>query len=170
MINLNKKRIYSFPPIIDRESRVIILGSIPGRESLERQEYYAHPRNHFWPIIFELFDLPLAEDYQQKIKFLKSKQIALWDVVEGCFRQGSLDGNIKDAKVNDLQGLFREYPNLKHIFFNGGKAYELFKRNIGTKMAGLNWTKLNSTSPANTKGFDYKLREWQSILEILNKK
>ncbi|KJS87672.1 MAG: DNA glycosylase [Peptococcaceae bacterium BICA1-8] len=155
--------IKSFPPEIDKNSRILILGSIPGKESLRKREYYAHPRNQFWKIIYTLFEVPMDEDYNKKIKFLKGKGFALWDVIDVCYREGSLDSNIKEEKVNDFKSFFTEYPNIKYVFFNGIKAYETFRKEVGFGFPEIVFKRLLSTSPANAIKFEEKLREWMEI-------
>lgn len=160
-------RVRSFSPIIDAKSRILILGSMPGIESLRKQEYYGYPRNQFWNIIYGLFGEPLDNDYERKVAFLRSKGIALWDVIETCSREGSLDSNIKEEKVNDFTGLFEKYPNIKHVFFNGLKAYDIFKKKVGIDYSDMTFMRLGSTSPANVKKFADKFNEWMIIKDYL---
>lgn len=165
-----QSRIYSLDPVIDRRARVLVLGSIPGRESLLKQEYYANPRNHFWKIIFKIFMEPEREAYHERIQFLKERRIALWDVIGSCHREGSLDANIKDATPNDLLGLLKSYPSIRLIAFNGGKAYTTFKKSFGQLIEGVQLVKLPSTSPVpgkNVKPFDEKVKKWQMIKAVL---
>jgi len=154
----------SFLPIIDEESRILILGSMPGVESLRLQQYYANPRNQFWKIIYELFDTQASQDYEERVSFIKSKKIAVWDVIGNCYREGSLDSNIREEKVNDFSALFMAYPGIKTVMFNGGKAYETYKKWIGLgTIPNLTFHKLTSSSPANTKKYEEKLRGWSLI-------
>lgn len=158
--------INSLGAIIDKDSKVLILGSIPGKQSLEKQEYYGNNRNAFWKIIYSLYNSEYDSGfgYDEKIKFLKEKNIAVWDVIESCNREGSLDTNIKNEEVNDFEGLFKEYPNIKNVFFNGGKAYDVFKKRIGfEKFQDVEFEKLTSTSPANTITFERKLDMWRVV-------
>lgn len=157
--------IYSFPPIVDKNSKILILGSMPGVESLKKQQYYGHPQNHFWKIIYKLFDKELEMDYEARVQFLKDNGIALWDVLESCKREGSLDSDIIDEKVNPINELLYEYPNINRIFLNGGKAYSTFKKAWGHELANYKFIKLPSTSPANTMKFEKKLLEWSIIRE-----
>ena len=92
-------RISSFNPIIDEQSKILILGSVPGVKSLEQQEYYAHPQNKFWTIIFELLDEEFTLNYDLKLNILKQNKIALWDVIDSCERKGSLDSEIKNEEI-----------------------------------------------------------------------
>jgi TDG/mug DNA glycosylase family protein len=95
----------------------------------------------------------------------------LWDVIEKCYREGSLDSNIREEKVNDFSTLFKGYPQIKIILFNGSKAYETYKKWIGFGMlSDIRFRKLTSSSPANTKGYEEKLREWSIIADILRDK
>lgn len=161
-------RVRSFQPIVDKQSRVLILGSMPGAESLRLQQYYANPRNQFWKLIFALFNLEPFEDYEKRIQFIKSKHLALWDVIEMCSREGSLDSKIRDEQVNDFSGLLKEYPNIKVVMFNGGKAFETYKKWIGfSTTEDVTFQKLTSSSPANTKKYDEKLLEWWVIRDFL---
>lgn len=158
----------SFQSIIDERSRILILGSMPGVESLRLQQYYANPRNQFWKIIYGIFDAGPGQAYEERISFIKSKNIALWDVIENCYREGSLDSKIREEQVNDFRGLYNAYPNVKTILFNGGKAYETYKKWIGFGMpSDITFQKLTSSSPANTKRYEEKLREWSVIEDIL---
>lgn len=158
--------IECFAPLVDEESKILILGSIPGVQSLQRQQYYAHPRNYFWKILYQLFDEVYQEEYEKKKAFLKKHHIALWDVVQSCEREGSLDTAIKDEQVNDFDWLFENYPSIQHVFFNGTKAYETFRKKVGFKYQGISFDRLPSTSPAHAIKFEDKLVAWQSILKV----
>lgn len=167
-MNVTNERIESFPPVIDSRTKVLILGSMPGIASLEKQEYYGNIRNTFWKIIFEIFDKGPTQNYQQKLDFLKSKRIGLWDMLASCERKGSLDSNISLGVVNDLKKLLRTYPNIKIVLFNGTKAYDLFKKEIGfTCFENIVFKKMPSTSPANTLRYDLKLEEWKALKQHL---
>lgn len=143
---------------------------MPGVESLRLQQYYANPRNQFWKILYTLFDSEPNSDYEERVSFIKSKKIALWDVIENCYREGSLDSKIREEKVNDFRGLFEVYPGIKIVMFNGGKAYETYKKWIGFEaIPNLTFQKLTSSSPANTRKYEDKLREWGVIEDHLNR-
>ena len=109
------KIIYSFDPIVDDKSRVLILGTMPGVESLRKQEYYGHPRNAFWPIIAAACGRELPVSYVEKTAMLLDGGIALWDVCRGCEREGSLDSNIKAVKPNDINSLLLRYAKIKRV-------------------------------------------------------
>ncbi|WP_411679661.1 DNA-deoxyinosine glycosylase [Clostridium thailandense] len=162
------ENIRSFKPIIDNNSKILILGSIPGVESLNKQQYYAHKRNQFWKIIFSLYELSPSESYEKKIKFLKSKGIALWDVIDCCFREGSLDSDIKNELPNDFTSLFEKHPNIRCVLFNGSKSYEIFKKKIGFEnFKSIEFHKLPSTSAAHAIPFESKMNEWKIIKNYL---
>lgn len=151
-------------PIVDINSKILILGSMPGEESLRKQQYYANKRNAFWKIIFSLYERDFEEDYDSRIGLLKEKGIALWDVIESCNREGSLDSDIKDEKVNDFNSFFSQYPEIKTVAFNGTKAYETFRKKVGFEgFDDIKFIKLTSTSPANTISFQKKLENWASL-------
>jgi hypoxanthine-DNA glycosylase len=152
--------IHSFPPFINPETEILILGTMPGIASLEKQEYYAHPRNHFWKIIYTLFDkLPVSDNFEEKIKLIKAYKIGIWDVLENCERKGSLDIHIKNHKPNDFYNLFKTYPNIKKIIFNGKESHRYFIKNFEQKK-GITYFVMPSTSPANTMSFENKLKNW----------
>lgn len=155
-------RIFSFPPIVDSNSKILILGSIPGVKSLQKQQYYAHPQNKFWKIIFELLDEAFTEDYGDKIQMLKKHCIALWDVIDSCERKGSLDSEIKNEEANQIPELLEKYPNIQAIFCNGGKSFKNAQKILG-KHFKIPVFLLPSTSPLHTVSFEKKLEEWKRI-------
>lgn len=153
-------RCVSFKPIIDKDSRVLVLGSMPGVKSLEEQEYYAHPQNHFWKLIAELTGEQFSS-YEDKVRVLKKHRIALWDVYKCCVREGSLDTSIIAPEKNDVPGILNKHPNIRLVVFNGKKAASAFPNLRVETMT------LPSTSPANTIGFEKKKKEWEKIVEVL---
>ena len=160
--------IKSLEPVVDSNAKILILGSIPGKQSLEKQEYYGNPRNAFWKIIYSLHKKYIEDDYDRKIKFIKENNIALWDVIRNCNREGSLDSNIKNEQPNDFENLFNHYPNIECVFFNGAKAHDVFKKQVGfDRFEMIRFEKLTSTSPANTIKFEKKLEQWKIIKECL---
>jgi TDG/mug DNA glycosylase family protein len=157
--------ICSFPPVANKESSVLILGSIPGAASLQENQYYAHPQNQFWKIIYTLFNVPLEQNYTKKLAFLLDHKIALWDVIQTCVRSGSLDSRIQSPVPNDFDSFFMRYPKISVIFFNGTKAIETYKAFVGDSIKQiLSLFLLPSTSPARTMLFSEKLLYWQEIL------
>ena len=158
------QRISSFPPIVDSCSKILILGSIPGAKSLEMKQYYAHPQNKFWKIIFDIFNEEFTTDYGQKIKFLHKKNIALWDVIDGCERKGSLDSGIKNEHANKIPEFIDAHPTLKAIFCNGQKSYRNLQKIVG-KNFHLPIILLPSTSPAHAAmPYAEKRDLWKKIL------
>ncbi len=151
---------------MDTTSKILILGSIPGKKSLEENQYYAHPQNKFWNIISDLLSEPYNTDYQQRIVWLKKHHIALWDIIESCERKGSLDATIKNESVQNISTLLEDYPNIKAVFCNGKKAF-----NTTTKILGKNYILpifyLPSTSPLHTMPYEEKLSQWREILKYL---
>ncbi|KPN95912.1 DNA-deoxyinosine glycosylase [Lysinibacillus sp. ZYM-1] len=159
-------------PIVDSSTRVLIVGSMPGKQSLEKQQYYGNPRNHFWPIIGELLEIEIPYDYGGRIAILKNRAIGLWDTIEACERIGSLDAAIRNEKPNDFQTLFENYPNIQLVLFNGAKAFEVFKKHIGLELlARRAYKKMPSTSPIpgkNIKSFAEKVEDWRIMLSYLS--
>ncbi|HEY0921670.1 DNA-deoxyinosine glycosylase [Rheinheimera pacifica] len=153
------------------QARVLLLGSMPGAASLAQQQYYAHPRNLFWPIMAELAGFSANLPYPEKVRALNASGIALWDVIASCQRAGSLDSAIRDEQVNDFAGFFASQPNLAAIGFNGGKAWQSFKRHVLPLQivpAGIKLITLPSTSPAHAAlDFNAKLQQWQQLRPFL---
>ena len=153
----------SFKPSIDNNSKVLILGSMPGVKSLEVQQYYAHPQNRFWKVIGVICDEPSISEYSYdlKLKILLKNNIALWDTIKTCKRDGSLDFNIQDETPNDIKGLLKKYPNIKTICLNGNKSYFAFKKYFPVLLGKYNCHKMPSTSPANARySLDKLIAEW----------
>ncbi|MGE6396483.1 DNA-deoxyinosine glycosylase [Chryseobacterium scophthalmum] len=161
-----QNRISSFRPFIDEQSEILILGSIPGVKSLEKQQYYAHPPNKFWKIIFELFNEKFTEDYSERINILKKNHIAIWDVIDSCERKGSLDSEIKNEEANQIEKLLENYPNIKAVFCNGGKSYKNLQKLLG-KNFRIPIYLLPSTSPLHTISFERKFEDWKKVLDYL---
>jgi len=168
------KPIYSFSPIVAPYAKILVLGSIPGAASLKARQYYAHPRNAFWPVFSQLLGFDPGLPYGMRLLALQSAKIALWDVAYSCQRQGSLDSEIKPGSVipNDIVGLLRKHPTIKHIIFNGVAAESYFKRLIQPQLTcclpALH--RLPSTSPAHASlSMKDKYTEWQTVLELLRK-
>ena len=160
-------RIHSFEPIIHNHSKILILGSMPGVKALTQNEYYAHKQNQFWRIISALTENDLPTDYSQKLALLSQHGIALWDVLHSCEREGSLDSNILEEVPNDFETIFKTYTNLKCVAFNGGKAFQSYKRSGLLMPEGLTFIPLPSTSPAHTASFEVKLQQWSVLKAYL---
>jgi hypoxanthine-DNA glycosylase len=154
--------ITSFPYIINSKTEILILGTMPGIASLEKQEYYGNTRNHFWNIIYTLFSkIPVSDIFEEKIKLLEANKLGLWDVLENCERKGSLDVSIKNPKENDFDALFNEYRGIKKIIFNGKESQRFFVRRFG-QIEGITYYVMPSTSPTNTMSFENKLKIWST--------
>lgn len=157
----------AFPPLVNQNSRILILGTMPGEKSLELQEYYGNKGNSFWKLLFTLFNRPLPKEYIEKKQLLEENNIALWDVLAYCERTGSLDSNIKNEKANDFESFYKQYPNIKHVFFSSKNASNFYDKYVGRKK-DLQYSILPSPSGANaSKSFLQKLEEWKAILEAL---
>lgn len=159
---------FSFLPINSPTSKVLILGTMPGIKSLEMQQYYAHPRNSFWKILFTILGEDFSEEYELRRNLLLNNNIALWDVLQYCERTGSLDSAIRNEIVNDFTLFFKENPEVTTIIFNGQKAAALFKKHVKTKKS-YHVVTMPSTSPAHAgKTFESKLAEWKLLKEYLH--
>ncbi|MDX8391733.1 MAG: DNA-deoxyinosine glycosylase [Mariprofundaceae bacterium] len=161
-----------FPYCADKNARVLILGSMPSRKSLAEQQYYAHPRNAFWPMMGELFDFDAALPYETRLQCVKNNNIALWDVARQCIRPGSLDADIRDVKANDFKPFFASHRQIRHVFFNGRKAESLFLNMVQAQLPlpyqSFKRTLLPSTSPAHAAiSFAEKLVTWKSVRDTL---
>ena len=160
-------RSSGFPPVERGDARTLILGSLPGRCSIEAGEYYAHPQNAFWPIMDALFGI--SGDYARRCDLLTANHIALWDVLESSVRPGSMDADIRlaSAQANDFAGFFAGHGELSLVAFNGAKAEQLFARFVPPAAAGpgLRFIRLPSTSPAYAAmSFSGKLAAWRAAL------
>ncbi|WP_264564194.1 DNA-deoxyinosine glycosylase [Flavobacterium sp. N3904] len=157
--------IYSFPHFVNSKTEILILGTMPGVQSLTKQEYYAHPRNHFWKILYTYFNaLPIPDRFEEKIKFLQNHKVGLWDVLENCERKGSLDIHIKNQKENDFEMFFKQFPSITKIIFNGKQSHAFFSKKFG-QIEGITYYVMPSTSPANTMSFENKLKIWSTCFE-----
>lgn len=163
--------ISSFSPVSRPDAKALILGSMPGVASLQAQQYYAHPRNAFWSMIQHVFKTEPGLSYDDRLQLLLDHKIALWDVLENCVREGSLDSAIREEVPNDFQTFMTEHPSITHIFFNGKKARMAFDKLVlpvlDLRGREIEFTTLPSTSPANaTYNFHSKLSVWRHIAHI----
>lgn len=166
--------IQSFPPIADRNARILILGSMPGDRSLNEGQYYAHPQNAFWYIMGELFGAGWSQDYAARCDQLQQVGIAVWDVLQSCKREGSLDAAIERKSMipNDFATFLCVHPGISHIFFNGGKAADVFLREVAPTLSdsgrALQFERLPSTSPAHAAlSRQQKLAAWRKLCDVL---
>ena len=154
---------HSFEPIIDRRSRLLILGSLPGVRSLMENEYYGNWQNKFWKIIFSVFGRPLCTDYISKVLFLHDHNIALWDVIKSADRSGSSDSNIKAAIANDIPKLLQDHPGISFLIFNGRFAFNSYNKFYGKPQ--LPFEVLLSTSPACAGRDKEKYETWERAVK-----
>jgi TDG/mug DNA glycosylase family protein len=162
-------RVHSFPPIESAGSRVLILGTMPGKVSLRERQYYAHPGNVFWRIVGDILGFDAHSAYEARAASLAASRIALWDVLRSCTRKSSLDSDIERATIvpNDFASFLARHPHIRRICFNGVKAEELYMRHV-RPLPGhpleIHYVCLPSTSPANASvPFLEKLRAWRIV-------
>ena len=155
------------PSVASHDAKLLILGSFPGVASLQAQQYYAHPRNQFWPILAKMWKLDLTSlSYAKRIAEAKRHGLAIWDVHAACRREGSLDSAIEAAEPNDLAGLVARLPKLAAIAHNGGESARAMRL---TRSLGLPVHRLPSTSPANASwSFERKLAAWREVFESVS--
>jgi len=160
----------SLSPVINSQSRVLILGTMPGDESLRQQRYYANPRNQFWSIISRVYRVAVPDDYDNRISLLLELGIALWDVLRSADRRGSLDSAIKNEAANDFANLFNAFPNVAAAGFNGRKAYDLYRKHVigGQRVSKPLVTQIlpstSSTPGRYVLSFDDKVKRWSEFL------
>ena len=154
--------LQGLPPVIGRGTKLVVLGSFPGVASLVAGEYYAHPRNHFWPILSALWGLDLrALPYARRLEEVRERGLGVWDVYAACQREGSLDSAIRAPEFNDLASLQRLAPGLRGVAHNGGESARGMAR---TRQLGLPVWRLPSTSPANASwSFERKHAAWRAV-------
>jgi hypoxanthine-DNA glycosylase len=157
------ERLTGFAPVWNPQTKVLILGSFPSVASLQASQYYAHPRNAFWPLMQRLLGVPLVErSYPQRIDAVLNAGIGIWDVYHSCRRSGSLDASIVDAEPNDFVALTKRLPRFTGIGFNGGEAQKAMRR--AAAFPGGRW-RLPSTSPAHASlSFAEKCERWREAL------
>ena len=157
----------SFPPIIPKYSKVLILGSLPGDRSIAENQYYAHPQNRFWKILVALFNKPLPTDYRSKVNILHIEGIALWDVCQTAHRVGSMDTDILKEIPNPIHQLLQEHPSITTVCFNGQKAEKLYDKYFD-RQDSLHYIVLPSSSPANANFTQERLLEkWKVIKDAV---
>lgn len=166
----NYDDVVGFPPTaIGSHIKVLILGSAPSVASLQKQQYYGHPQNHFWPIMQQLFDAGPEHAYEIRTQKLAQQGIAIWDVLAECERSGSLDSAItaSSCQVNDFAGYFTACPELKFIALNGRFAEKTFRRHVQPPKH-IDSAYLPSTSPANAgMTRSDKCKQWQCLMQYV---
>ena len=167
-------RLQGLAPLVSSATRVLVLGSFPGVRSLQLQQYYAHPQNHFWPMARSLWPQapwPADGDYAARCACALAQGLGIWDVYASCQREGSLDSEIRDAQLNDFPGLLRQCPWLTGIAHNGGESHR-HARAVEQSLAQAGLAnrvqihKLPSTSPANASwSLERKLTAWRAVMQ-----
>ena len=152
-------------PLVSKQTRLLVLGSFPGVASLQAQQSYGYPRNHFWPVLSDILGykpgIICAGSYEKRSNWLLENKLGVWDVYASCAREGSLDSAIRSATLNDFSRLSQLCPNLQAIAHNGGES---FKHSAHTRLLGLPVYKLPSTSPANASwSFERILAAWREV-------
>lgn len=156
--------VHSFEPVYDKDSEILILGTLPSVKSRENNFYYGHKQNRFWKVLATLLKEPLPDTIEEKKAMLLAHRIALWDVIQSCDIKGSSDSSIKNVQPTDI-GMILEKTNVTQIYANGNKAGQLYKR-YQFPITGIEATVLPSTSPANAAwSFDRLCEAWRVILE-----
>ncbi|RED16427.1 DNA-deoxyinosine glycosylase [Parasphingopyxis lamellibrachiae] len=165
------RRKSSFPPVVDPHTRILILGSLPGEESLRQAQYYAHPQNSFWDLVGGAIDTDLRGlAYRDRLEALLGRHIGLWDVIAEARRTGSLDSAIRDARGNDLCQLANSLPSLQAIVFNGRKSANIGREQLGELGGRYRLVDLPSSSPAYAAmPFGEKLSHWAVIGSMIDK-
>lgn len=160
-------RLKGLGPQVDEGTvKVLVLGSFPGKASLEKRQYYGYRYNQFWKVIFSVLGENDPGEYAERIELLKTSGVGLWDVIRACERVGSSDSNIKNVEFNDLKRI-EKYSGLKAVFFNGRKAEKEFIKYFGG--SGIRTKYLPSTSPLNAgMKLKDKVKIWKEIKEFLN--
>ena len=157
----------SFPPVVDDRTRLLLLGSLPGEQSLARGQYYANPRNQFWRLLTEILGTDLVVlNYEQRLAALLAARIGLWDSIASATRQGSLDTSIRAHRANELTDLVGRLPSLTAVAFNGAASARIGERALGDA-GDFARLALPSSSPAYTLPFDRKLEQWRALRDFL---
>ncbi len=154
--------VHPIPPLYDKDSKILILGSFPSVKSREQAFFYGHPQNRFWKVVSGVLSEPLPATVKEKADFLHRNHIAVWDVIHSCQIIGSSDSSIRDVVPNDLTEILAQ-ADIRQIYCNGAKSYEYYKK-FTEKMTGREAVKLPSTSPANAAYSLEKLKKhWREI-------
>lgn len=158
-------KIFSFPPIANNNSRILILGTMPSKDSLRLNQYYGNKQNTFWKIMFSLLNENFSDDYELRKELLLNNNIAVWDTLKACVRASSADADIISPESNNIEGFLKEYPTIEAVFCNGRDAEMYFGKYFPT--ITLQKLYLPSSSAANAIGWEKKLNEWKVIMDYL---
>ena len=165
LIIRDKMLTHPFPPLYNKDSRILILGSFPSVKSREQMFFYGHPQNRFWKVISSVFECDVPQTIEEKKQFLIKHRIALWDVIASCEITGSSDSSIKNVKVNDISIILEE-ADIRQIFVNGRTAEKYFKKYTKAQIKR-DAICLPSTSPANAAWSVNRLvEEWKVLKSI----
>lgn len=160
--------IHKIPPVYNKNSQILILGSFPSVKSREGRFFYHHKQNRFWKVLAAVFEDTLPKTIEEKKEFLLRHNIAIWDVIASCDIEGSSDSSIKNAVPNDFSDILKAAP-IRKIYTNGGTAYKLYHKYC-EKVTGIKAMKLPSTSPANASySLDRLISEWKVIADQISK-
>jgi TDG/mug DNA glycosylase family protein len=159
---------HCFPPVTRADSRLLVLGSLPGAVSLARSQYYAHPQNQFWRLIGPVVGRDLVPlDYEARLAALLDAGVGLWDAVAAATRKGSLDADIRLHAASDLAALVETLPELKAVAFNGGTSARIGRAQLA-RVADIDLVDLPSSSPAYARiGVETKLESWLRLRAYL---
>lgn len=163
------QRLYSLAPIETAQARLLLLGSMPSAASLTKQQYYGHPRNHFWPLVCAALGEVDPVAYEARAALLLACGIALWDVIGSCLREGSLDKDIKEALPNDIPAFLRQHPFIHTVCFNGTLAKQMHDRHFH-RQEGVRYLLLPSSSPVPRqiiRTMEDKLPAWLAIRDFI---
>lgn len=158
--------VIGLAPVVNDDSEILILGTLPGADSLRKGEYYSNPGNQLWKILAYIFNRPTPLSYHDKTNFLRNNKIALWDVLKSADREGSLDKKIKNPVPNDVLGFLNEHTSIRTIVLNGSKATEMFRKFIDLHRLNpdIQVFHLPNTSSSNRSTLNEKKKEWSAIL------
>lgn len=158
---------YSFAPLAGENSKILILGSLPGEKSLQMSRYYAHPHNHFWKTLYKIYGQTMPDDFDARYNFILEHNLALWDTIKCAKRDGSLDGKIRCETPNDIPGLLKSHPQIALILFNGACSFNKYKKHFGEP--SLPYHKMLSTSPACAGRDEERFLMWRQAILSLKK-
>lgn len=159
---------YGLPPVATSNARLFVLGSLPGDASLAKRRYYAHPSNQFWRLLGSSIGEELQPlSYEERLERLTYRGIGLWDVIASASRSGSLDQAIRQAEHNQIEHLFKDFPCLRAIAFNGSTAASVGRKLIGKPHPDLTLVDLPSSSAANTLSFHKKANAWAELAQFV---
>ena len=154
------------PPLVHKDSKILILGTMPGERSIALQQYYGNRGNHFWKILFTIFEKPFSNIYEDRVKLLRDHHIALWNVLARCEREGSADHAIRNEQPNNFEWLHATHPAITHVFFESKSAKKYFTKHCNYK-PGILYGVLPSTSGLNAgMTFAEKLSLWRVIANL----